>query len=302
MHFDSLPCRVIPFFANINRSIPVKSFLHRNPVLTYFALTFAISWGGMLIVARASGMPATPEQAERLFPIALVLLLLSPFLSGILLNLWVYGKNGLRELLSSAWKWQVRGKWYAIALLGIPILVLATLLVLSMSSEAYLPAIVTTGDPVGLLLSGIAVGLLGGIFEETGWTGFAIPELRKKYSIFQTGLIVGLLWGIWHVLITFWASGDASGELSWPLFLPPFLFYVAVLPVARVLMVWVYAHTKSLLMMILMHAGLTASTLFILQPAATDSALSMYYVILAALIWMIVAGIAITNKWNASNS
>ncbi len=47
-------------------------------------------------------------------------------------------------------------------------------------------------------MAGIAVGLVVPFFEELGWTGFAIPELGKRYGILTTGLIVGLLWGAWH--------------------------------------------------------------------------------------------------------
>ena len=40
-------------------------------------------------------------------------------------------------------------------------------------------------------------GLMVGIFEELGWTGFAIPRLRLRYNVFTTGIIVGLVWGAW---------------------------------------------------------------------------------------------------------
>ena len=69
-------------------------------------------------------------------------------------------------------------------------------------------------------------------FEELGWTGFAVPELRKRYGILTTGLIVGLLWGVWHV--------PSSREAQLPpdalppaLFLAVLLFLVAALPGAH---------------------------------------------------------------------
>ena len=33
----------------------IKAFIQRQPVLTYFALTFVISWGGILILIGGSG-------------------------------------------------------------------------------------------------------------------------------------------------------------------------------------------------------------------------------------------------------
>lgn len=271
----------------------ISVFIKRHPVLTYFALTFTISWGGILIVIGPGGIPGTTAQIEKLFPIALMTLLVGPSVAGILLTGLIYGREGFREFLSRLLKWRVSVRWYVVALLATPFLVTVTLLVLSLSSPAFLPSVFTTDDKASLLLSGIAVGLMGGLLEELGWTGFAVPKLRLRYGVLTTGLIVGFLWGAWHFLVTFWASGDSSGALSLPLLLPPLLFYAVLLPVYRVLMVWVYDRTESLLVAILMHASLTASTVFILQPQAT--ALVTYYLVLAAVLWIFVAVVAVAK-------
>lgn len=271
----------------------ISVFIKRHPVLTYFALTFTISWGGILIVIGPGGIPGTTAQIEKLFPIALMTLLVGPSVAGILLTGLIYGREGFREFLSRLLKWRVSVRWYVVALLATPFLVTVTLLVLSLSSPAFLPGVFTTDDKASLLLSGIAVGLVGGLLEELGWTGFAVPKLRLRYGVLTTGLIVGFLWGAWHFLVTFWASGDSSGALSLPLLLPPLLFYAVLLPVYRVLMVWVYDRTESLLVAILMHASLTASTVFILQPQAT--ALVTYYLVLAAVLWIFVAVVAVAK-------
>ncbi|MCK4731405.1 MAG: CPBP family intramembrane metalloprotease [Methanophagales archaeon] len=271
----------------------ISVFIKRHPVLTYFALTFTISWGGILIVIGPGGIPGTTAQIEKLFPIALMTLLVGPSVAGILLTGLIYGREGFREFLSRLLKWRVSVRWYVVALLATPFLVTVTLLVLSLSSPAFLPGVFTTDDKASLLLSGIAVGLMGGLLEELGWTGFAVPKLRLRYGVLTTGLIVGFLWGAWHFLVTFWASGDSSGALSLPLLLPPLLFYAVLLPVYRVLMVWVYDRTESLLVAILMHASLTASTVFILQPQAT--ALVTYYLVLAAVLWIFVAVVAVAK-------
>jgi membrane protease YdiL (CAAX protease family) len=41
--------------------------------------------------------------------------------------------------------------------------------------------------------------IVGGITEEIGWRSFFQPTLEQKYSVFISSLIVGLIWGIWHV-------------------------------------------------------------------------------------------------------
>lgn len=274
----------------------LRSFIKSRPVPTYFILTFVISWGGVLILGTPHGMPTTSDQFERLYPIVFLPYLLGPAVSGILLITLVDGKAGLRELLSRLLRWQVNARWYAVAILMAPLLTLGILFPLSLTSPAFLPAIFTADDKLPLLMTGVAVGLFGGgLLEEPGWTGFAVPRLRRKHSVFVTGLIVGVLWGVWHFLPTYWGSGDSSGTLSLSLLLPPCFFYIAVLPAYRLLMVWVYERTRSLLVAILMHASLTASTLFVLAPAVEGVRLFLYYLVLAAVLWSIVAAIKLRD-------
>jgi uncharacterized protein len=39
----------------------------------------------------------------------------------------------------------------------------------------------------------------GGLMEETGWRGFAFPELLKRWSPLRTAIVVGVLWQFWHI-------------------------------------------------------------------------------------------------------
>ena len=277
----------------------VSTWFKRHPAAAFFALTFAISWGGILLLVAPSGIPGTTTQIDNLFSSALLMLLVGPAIAGLLLTGLLDGRAGWHWLRARLFAWRVGVRWYAIALLVTPLLVLATLFLLSLTSSVYLPALFSTGDVVSLLLTGVAIGLMGGFIEELGWTGFAVPRLRRRFGILTTGLIVGVLWGVWHFLVTYWASGDVVGRLSLPDLIPPIVFYVAVLPVYRVLMVWVFDCSGSILIAMLMHATLTSSTLFILQPAATGTALSVYYLVLAGLLWIIAAA---ARGWRVVNT
>ena len=276
----------------------IQTFIKRYAVLTYYVLTFVISWGGVLLVSGGpSGIPASTEEAARLLGIGVLAMLVGPSVTGILMIRLVYGVAGLHDFLSRLLKWQVSVRWYAVVILATPLLLMVTLLALALTSPTFLPAIFVTEDKVSLLLTGIMVGLAAGIFEEIGWTGFAIPRLRQHYGVLTTGLIVGFLWGAWHYMVAFWGSGDATGAFSWMLFLPQMLFYVGVLPAYRVLMVWVYDHTESLLMAMLMHASLTGSVLFIfMPPALAGLPLMTWYLVLTAALWGIVAAVVVKRQ------
>src|SRR5215208_7081692 len=283
----------------------IRAFLRRHPVLAYYALVFTISWGGILFAVGVGpgGMPATKEQAEILFPFVLLALFAGPSMAGILLTGLVYGRAGFRNLLARMRGWRVGGRWYVVALLTAPLLVTATLLALSLSSPEFLPTIFASDDKVTLLLFGIGWGLVGGgLLEELGWTGFAVPMLlRQRHSVLATGLFVGVLWGLWHFLITFWASGTASGALSLAGFLPAVLFYVGSLPAYRVLMVWVYDRTgESLLLAMLMHASFSASML-IQQPLGLALVPGLAWnLVLAAALWVIVGAVALAHGGHLS--
>lgn len=279
------------------------TFVLRHPVSTYFALTFAISWGGILLVIGPAGIPGTEEQVERLLPYVYLAMLAGPSTAGIAMTSLKYGRSGLRELRTRLLRWRVGPRWYAIALLLAPLLATATLLALSLLSSSYLTGIFTADDKASILLTGLAVGLGVGFFEELGWTGFAIPELRRRYGVLTTGLIVGLLWGAWHFLLYFWLSGGPSGALSVPLVLASVLFSIGVLLAYRVLMVWVYDRTGSLLVAILMHTGVTGGVAMILMPLEISVApLVGWYLALTAALWAVVAAIAAANRGQLSHS
>jgi len=276
----------------------LKDFIKRRPVLSYYLLVFAISWGGILIlIGGPDHIPGTKEQAEKLFVPALLIMFAGPFISGILMNYLIDGKEGLRKLLSRFLRWRTEGRWYAIAIFTGPILVATLLFGLSLFNHEFLPGIVTAKDKIGLMIFGVAWGVIGGgLFEETGWTGFAVHQLRKQHSILSTGLIVGILWGVWHFMIAFWASNYLAPADSSTMFVASFVaFYLLALPAYRVLLVLVYDRTGSLPIIMLMHAFLSASTL-IFQPSSSGEIAFAWNLVLGIILWIIIATIVATNR------
>lgn len=268
----------------------ILNLIKRHPVLFYYILVFTISWGGiLLLVGGLNNVPGTYEQASRLFIPALLIMFSGPFFSGIMMNYLVGGSVGLRDLWSRFLRWGVNARWYTIAFLTGPLSVAIVLFGLSIFSKDYLPGIFSVENKLNSILFGIGWGLVGGgLFEETGWTGFAVPQLLKRHSVFVTGLIVGALWGIWHFMIAIWSSNYLGGSGSWILFVAGFLtFYLLALPAYRILLVFVYNRTKSLLVVMLMHAFLSASTL-IMQPTSTGIVGVVWNSVLGLFFWIIV--------------
>jgi CAAX protease family protein len=270
----------------------IKASTARHAVLTYYALVFVISWGGVLIVVGPSAFPGTSEEVERLMPFVILAFAVGPALAGPLLTGFVDGRAGLRQFRSRLLKWRVAGCWYAVALLTAPLLMTAVLLGLSLFSREFVPGIFTSDDKATLLLVGIATALAAGFFEELGWTGFAVPRLRQHHGVLSTGLIAGVLWGAWHLLVYLWTSGTVSGALSLAGYLlDAFLF----LTLFRVLMVWVYDRTESLLVAMLMHASLTASARILIPPGTAGVPLLTFDLVWVAALCIVIAAVGLAN-------
>ena len=93
--------------------------------------------------------------------------------------------------------------------------------------------------------------LLGGsLGEEIGWRGFLLPELLKRMSPLAASLVLGVVWGLWHLPIDLYASFGVQG-------LGAILMRVIYVLPLSVLFTWFYLKSKgSLLIALLLHTSL----------------------------------------------
>jgi membrane protease YdiL (CAAX protease family) len=271
-----------------------QGFVRRHSLLVFFAIAFAISLSGILLVVGLGGARGAVAATDPRFLLMMLAWLAGPSVAGVVMTGLVSGRSGYRDLLGRLTTWRAGAGWYALALLLAPLVSVGLSYALSALSPAFLPVIVTSTDTTGVLVTGLAYGLLGGGFlEELGWTGFAVPRLRLRYGVLGAGLVMGLLWGAYHFSVIYW-SGNPTGALELGLLLPAQLF--AWLPPFRVLMVWMYDRTNSLLLAMLMHASATASML-ILQPFGISGVMLLTYVLgLGIVYWTILGVVAVATR------
>jgi len=248
------------------------SFIHRHQVPAYYVLTFVISWGSMAAIIGAAPVPMA---------VAVAVGPLGPAAACIALTALLEGKAGLRELGVRLRDWHVGARWYGLALLTAPLVITAAAAAAAVVFPGYYGGVSTPGELAILIVAGLAVGLMVGALEELGWSGFALPRLRKQHGVFATALIMALLWGAWHYPM-FANSTDPSGALPGALIVAVFLF--AWLPAYRVLMVWVYDRTGSLPLAMPMHAPLSAGAFINSFMAASGNA-SGIAILMPSLTW-----------------
>ena len=274
----------------------IKNFAKGHPVLTYFVLTFIFTWGCMALAVYPDGFPITDEKFETAGAFVYVAMLVGPSTASILLTGLFDGRTGFRELFSRLFKWRVEIRWYAVALLTAPLMITTILFGLSLLSSEFQPAIFTSDGKLALVLSAIAAGLVVGLFEELGWTGFAVPRLKQRYGILNTGLTVGIVWGAWHFL-PFWKNDTFSATFPLILLLGQLFSW---LPPYRILMVRVYDRTESLLVSVLMHASLMASLSALVPAELSGTSLLTWILSWAALLWVIVGVVVIATNTRLS--
>jgi CAAX protease family protein len=273
----------------------LRGLVKRYPLQAYCALTFAISWGWILAVVAPSGFPVQPDRFEQLMLFVYPAMFVGPAVAGLLLTGLVSGRAGLRVLRSQLFNWRVGMRWYLAALLTAPIVILAVLIVLSVLSSDFMPLLYVSDDKVFLVVYPVVAGAATALFEEVGWTGFATTTmLQRHHGVLRTGIAVGVLFATWNVLVVAW-SGAAQGTLSPMIFLPIALF--TWLPAYRVLVVWVYHRTDSLLIAMLMSASLWAAWISLTPQASLAGApLAVFYLVFTAVLWAVIGGVVAANR------
>ena len=253
----------------------LRALVAHHQVILYFVGTFAISWSGALVVAAPTlmrGDPLPKMAGLMMFPI----MLLGPCLTGIALTRMAGGAIGLKELFTQMRRIHL-GRWYA-GLLVPPSLILIVLLFLrTWVSEIYAP---------NKFFIGIAFGVIAGFLEEIGWMGFAFRALSAHRSELSAAVLIGLLWGFWHLPVI-----DFLGT-AWPhgsYLLPYFLAFIAVMTAMRVLIAWLYANTRSVFLAQLMHVSSTGSLVAFSPPVVAARQEVFWYGIYAGILWVVVA-------------
>jgi membrane protease YdiL (CAAX protease family) len=101
--------------------------------------------------------------------------------------------------------------------------------------------------------------LFAGLGEEFGWRGFALPRLQKRYSAMVSGLIVGVLWWLWHTPM-FFIEGVGQYMMAQEFgFLPAFLGYGVFVISSAVTFAWLFNNTRgSVLIAAVYHGSMNA--------------------------------------------
>ena len=255
----------------------------RRPALIYFLLAFGISWVGALVVA-APALVREHQPSNLMGVLMFPAMLLGPIISGMVLTAMVDGRAGFEDLFRRITGVRVPVRWYAMLLVP-PALVLGLLLVL----EKFISPVFAPNH----FYLGIAFGVPASICEEIGWMGFAFPKMRTRLSPLLAAIILGLLWGLWHLpAIDFLGASVPHGKY-WLRF---FFAFTMAMTAMRVIIAWLYVNTGSVWLAQLMHVSSTGA-LVVFSPHVGPAEEVMWYFAYGGLLCLLVTLIVSLTGW-----
>jgi membrane protease YdiL (CAAX protease family) len=207
-------------------TIRLHGWIKRRPLRAFFLLAYAISWTAWLPALAGFGSA----------PVVVLFFAggLGPAVSALIVMHHTGGS--LRDWARSVVRWRVPARYYLFAL-GLPAVVWAVInLELALVGEDVDLSLIP-GRSASYAATFVFVLIIGGGLEEPGWRGFALPRLQTTRGPVRATLLLGALWGLWHVPLY------GLGAIG-PLF---FAFPYTYL----------YNKTRSVMLCVLLHASFT---------------------------------------------
>lgn len=182
--------------------------------------------------------------------------LLGPLGSAFLVTALADGRAGLRRWVGRLWRWRVAWYWYALALVGVPALIVASGLLFAGGDVRAPNAMALLALVPGLVVQLFTTGLS----EEPGWRDFALPRLQSRFGALGAAAVLGPVWALWHMPL-YLSDWGGWPDAHWT---EPLVFAVFTITF-DVVMIWVFNRTgESLPLALLLHVGVnnTITTLW----------------------------------------
>ncbi len=230
--------------------------LPRSPLVCYFVLAYAASGLALTVIGwpKLDATDDRPAASLAMFPVVVI----GAGLAGLAMTAATGGREGLRQLRARLTRWRL-GRWWLVLLLP-PLGILAVLTAFRLFvSPSFAPQ---------FLAFGIGIGLVAGLFEEIGWTGFAYPRLRARFGALGGALLLGMLWAFWHFPVVDSLGAASPHGAAWPAF---FASFAALIVAMRILIAWLYVNTGSVLGAQLLHASSTGFLVVLGAPGVSPS-------------------------------
>lgn len=222
----------------------------RRNLLLFFVLTFIWTWAFYALIV-ITGISAY-EMPGMIF---LIMGGGGPSIVGVALTFFTYTK----EQQTNYWQRVISFKRIGLRWWGVILLMFPIINALSIGLDTMLGGAVPALDPLHNLIANplvlpqlVLLWLMSGpVAEELGWRGFALDPLLKRYGVLTGSLILGLIWGVWHLPL-FFMPATWHGQMGFQF--AGFWSFMALSVGNALIFTWVYVNTnRSILTGILLH-------------------------------------------------
>ncbi|MGW4460753.1 CPBP family intramembrane glutamic endopeptidase [Micromonospora sp. NPDC004704] len=231
----------------------IRNFIRRRPLLSFFALANLLSWVAWIpYVLSATGLGVLDFRFPTILGTTQTLgvlpgAYLGPITAAFIVTAVADGRAGLRRWVARMLRWRIGWRWYLSVLIGVPAALTITSVALSGGSIQAPPATALLVYLPVLVLQMISTG----IAEEPGWRDFATPRLQRRYGPLVGTIILGPLWGAWHLPL-FLSEWGGWPDVTW-LMVGEFLVAATAL---SVVLTWAFNRTgESLPPVMLLHVS-----------------------------------------------
>jgi membrane protease YdiL (CAAX protease family) len=246
---------------------PIRRLLARHPLVSFFVLAYALTWlAWSPWYLSEDGIGLLHYDGEAISDyVNTVALILGPTLSAFIMTGVTEGRRGVRLLARRIVLWRVGLRWYLFVLVGIPAIIVLSTVVLPGALTSFKASAVPSTLFLYVVAGPVFLFAGGPVFEEIGWRGFALPRLQRLYGPLVGSLVLGALWGLWHLplfLIPSWDTPHGS--------LLDIALFVGLGLAIAIVFTWVFNNTKgSVFLAILAHGSInsTAAAVYGLFPA-----------------------------------
>lgn len=279
----------------VKHASSLRHIVRRAPVLAFATLAFAISWAiwSPLVVGSCTNWRAP---SWFLYYAGVLGPTIAAFLCGA-----AGAPAPPRLLVHRLVRWKVHLAWYAVAIF----------LPFALHGLAIAAVTAVQNDPGTLLLrpaesiARIAVLMVLLVpLEEVGWRGYALPILQRQYSPLVSSVILGGIWGLWHLPLAWACVGYQQSSDPWTYMV---WFLATIIPVSC-LVTWLFNRTgESVLLASLFHISINTADFGLALPPRTGNSVlfgtAIISTLLVGFLWLHgrlePASSSLSSRWQA---